>query len=121
MNVSLAILFILVKNIKYMGPLVHHVFFWLKNPNSREDKQCLIEGIKTLKNIEQVEAIHIGEPASTEVRDVIDGSYSVTEMLIFKNEEDEAIYQNHPIHLDFVEKHQHLWSKVLVYDSKSVL
>jgi hypothetical protein len=104
-----------------MGPLIHHVFFWLKNPNSEFDKQQLIESIKTLKNIEQVEGIHIGIPASTEVREVIDSSYSVTEMLVFANEEDEAIYQNHPIHLEFVENNKHLWSKVLVYDSISVL
>ncbi|GAA3655674.1 Dabb family protein [Flavivirga jejuensis] len=104
-----------------MGPLVHHVFFWLKNPDSLEDKQLLINGIKTLKTIEQVEDIHIGIPASTENRDVVDNSYSVTEMLIFANEADEATYQNHPIHLDFVKNHQHLWDKVLVYDSRSVL
>ena len=104
-----------------MGPLVHHVFFWLKNPDSLEDKQQLIDGIKTLKNIKEVSDIHIGEPASTEIRDVVDTSYSVTEMLIFANEADEAIYQNHQIHKDFVDNHQHLWRKVLVYDSKSIL
>lgn len=104
-----------------MGPLVHHVFFWLKNPNSEADKQELIKGIKTLGAINQVEAIHVGTPASTEERDVVDTSFSVTEMLIFANEEDEAIYQNHQIHLDFVKNHAHLWSKVLVYDSKHVL
>lgn len=104
-----------------MGPLVHHVFFWLKNPESLEDKQQLIEGIKTLKTIEQVADFHIGVPASTEQRDVVETTYSVTEMLIFANEEDEAIYQNHQIHQEFVDKYQHLWSKVLVYDSKSVI
>lgn len=104
-----------------MGPLVHHVFFWLKNPNSEADKQELIKGLKTLGTIGQVESIHVGIPASTEERDVVDTSFSVTEMLIFANEEDEAIYQNHPIHLDFVKNHAHLWSKVLVYDSKCVL
>jgi hypothetical protein len=102
-----------------MKPLVHHVFFWLKHQDSEEDKQQLIEGIKTLKNIPQVNNIHI--PASTEERDVIDSSYSVTEMLTFANEEDEAIYQNHPIHSKFVKSHEHLWRKVLVYDSRSVL
>ncbi|MEP3836855.1 MAG: Dabb family protein [Algibacter sp.] len=104
-----------------MGPLVHHVFFWLKNPESLEDKQQLIEGIKKLKSIEQVADIHIGVPASTEKRDVVENSYSVTEMLIFANEHDEAVYQKHKTHQEFVEEHQHLWSKVLVFDSKSVM
>ncbi|WP_299554386.1 Dabb family protein [Seonamhaeicola sp.] len=104
-----------------MGPIVHHVFFWLKQPDSLEDRQQLIDGIKTLGAIEQVNDIHVGVPASTEERGVVDSSFSVTEMLIFANEENEAIYQNHPIHLEFVKNHEHLWNKVLVYDSKSVL
>ena len=33
-------------------PVVHHVFFWLKNPESKEDKDKLIAGIKALKKIE---------------------------------------------------------------------
>ncbi|MDO7173575.1 Dabb family protein [Mariniflexile sp. AS56] len=104
-----------------MGPLVHHVFFWLKNPKSETDKKQLIEGIKTLKSIPEVEDIHVGIPASTEKRDVVDNSFSVTEMLTFLSEADEAIYQAHPIHLKFVENNQHLWDKVLVYDSKSII
>jgi len=27
--------------------LVHHVFFWLKNPDSEKDRKQLIEGLKT--------------------------------------------------------------------------
>lgn len=103
-----------------MGPIVHHVFFWLKHPDSAEDKQRLIEGIETLGQIEQVMDIHVGVPASTEDRAVVDNSFSVTELLTFANEEDEATYQNHPIHAEFVKNHEHLWEKVLVYDSRGV-
>ncbi len=104
-----------------MGPVVHHVFFWLKRPNSEEDKLKLIEGIRTLAKVETVEHLHVGLPASTEIRDVVDNSFSVTEMLIFASEEDEAIYQSHPIHKAFVKNCGHLWRKVLVYDSRSVV
>ena len=100
--------------------VVHHVFFWLKNPDSEEDKKSLISGIKTLAEIETVQHIHIGKPASTEIREVVDNSFSVTEMLIFKNEEDEAIYQIHPIHKKFVENCSHLWERVVVYDSRMI-
>ena len=103
-----------------MAPLIHHVFFWLKQPDTLKDKQQLIEGLKTLESIEQVKGIHIGEPASTEAREVLDSSFSVTLMLIFANETDEGIYQKHPIHKDFVENHKHLWGKILVYDSRSI-
>ena len=45
--------------------LLHHVFFWLKNPGSAEDRATLIAGIKKLGAIETVRAIHVGIPAST--------------------------------------------------------
>ena len=100
--------------------VVHHVFFWLKNKDSEEDKQALIAGIRKLGKIEQVQNLHVGLPADTEQRGVVDGSFSVTEMLIFENEEDEAIYQAHPKHKEFVANCEHLWEKVLVYDSREV-
>ena len=56
--------------------LAHHVFFWLKNPGSKEDLEKLIAGLRTLAKIETIKAIHIGVPASTEVRPVVDNSYS---------------------------------------------
>ncbi|MEX2231428.1 MAG: Dabb family protein, partial [Cyclobacteriaceae bacterium] len=45
--------------------LAHHVFFWLKNPDSTEDLNKLLAGLKTLERIESVRRIHIGIPAST--------------------------------------------------------
>jgi hypothetical protein len=56
------------------APLVHHVFFWLKNPTSKEDLAKLLEGLRTLKKIETIKMLHIGVPASTEKRDVVDNS-----------------------------------------------
>ncbi|WP_016956648.1 Dabb family protein [Catenovulum agarivorans] len=98
----------------------HTVFFWLKNPDSVEDLNKLIEGLKTLGQIEQVKAIHIGVPASTEQREVVVNSYQVSELLMFENVEDEKIYQSHPTHQAFVENYSHLWQKVEVYDSVAV-
>ena len=45
--------------------LVHHVFFWLKNPASKEDLAALLKGLATLKQIETVRGSHFGVPAST--------------------------------------------------------
>ena len=45
--------------------VIHHVFFWLKNPNSEADKLKLKEGLKTLEAIKEVKKLYIGEPAST--------------------------------------------------------
>lgn len=95
---------------------VHHVYFWLKNPESKEDLQKLIEGLKKLTKINYIRMFHIGVPADTN-RDVIDTSYSISWLNIFDNKEDEEKYQVDPIHLKFVEECSPLWSKVVVYDS----
>jgi len=97
--------------------LVHHVFFWLKNPASAEDRNKLIAGLKSLSKIETIRMIHIGVPASTEKRDVVDNSYSVSELMLFDNLEGQQTYQDHPIHQKFIKEHAHLWDKVVVYDS----
>lgn len=100
--------------------LAHHVFFWLKNPSSKEDLNKLIEGLRTLEKIETVKGIHIGVPASTEKRDVVDNSYQASELLFFDDVAGQDAYQVHPIHKKFVENYSHLWEKVIVYDSIAV-
>jgi hypothetical protein len=103
-----------------MPKLLHHVFFWLKNPDSKEDLEKLIAGVKALAAIETVRSIHVGVPASTEKREVVDNSYHVSELLGFDDVAGQDIYQVHPLHKKFVDEHQHLWSKVVVYDALAV-
>ena len=100
--------------------LAHQVYFWLKNPESSQDREKLIAGIRTLTKIETVREIFIGVPASTEKREVVDNSFSVSELIFFDDVEGQNIYQGHPIHLKFVEECSPLWEKVIVYDSTSV-
>ncbi|MFO7257003.1 MAG: Dabb family protein [Bacteroidota bacterium] len=100
--------------------LAHHVFFWLKNPNSKEDRDKLIAGLKTLEKIETVRSLRIGVPASTEKRDVVDNTYSVSELMLFDDVEGQNAYQVHPIHKKFVEDCSHLWERVVVYDAIDV-
>ncbi len=100
--------------------LIHHVFFWLKNPDSKEDLKKLLEGLKTLSKIETVRKIHIGVPASTEKRDVVDSSYSASELLFFDDPAGQKVYQDHPIHQAFVKNCSQLWEKVVVYDVMDV-
>ncbi|HEY8398538.1 MAG TPA: Dabb family protein [Flavihumibacter sp.] len=95
---------------------IHHVFFWLKNPSSEEDKKQLIEGLRKLTKAKTISSWHIGVPADTH-RDVIERSYQVSWMLLFKSDADQAAYQIDPVHLKFVEECSHLWEKVIVYDS----
>ena len=98
---------------------IHHVYFWLKNPSSEEDRQKLIEGLEKLTKVKTIKMFHIGKPADTN-RDVIDTTYSISWMLVFDDKASEESYQVDPIHLNFVETCKHLWEKVVVYDSVDV-
>ncbi len=100
--------------------VIHHVFFWLKNPKSIEDRDKLIEGVRTLEKIETIRGLHVGIPAETPKRAVVDSSYHVTELLFFDDLEGQSTYQDHQIHKDFVANYGHLWKKVVVYDSATV-
>ena len=100
--------------------LVHHVFFWLKNPTSVEDRDKLVKGVQSLSKIETIKMLHVGIPASTEKRDVVDNSYHVSELMFFDTVEDQKTYQDHPIHQKFIQEHSALWDKVVVYDTMQV-
>lgn len=100
--------------------LVHHVFFWLKNPGSAEERDKLIEGLKSLSAIDVIQKLHVGIPAATEKRDVVDASWAVSELMLFNNVEDQKTYQSHPVHLAFIKNYSHLWDKVVVYDVEEV-
>lgn len=95
---------------------IHHVFFWLKNTGNQQDLSQLIEGLKKLSKVPEIQDFNIGIPANTN-REVIDSSYSVSWLLLFKNAEDQEVYQTHPIHLKFIEECSDLWRKVIVYDA----
>ena len=100
--------------------LIHHVFFWLKNPGSKDDLEKLLNGLKTLAKIETVKNIHIGVPADTAKRSVVESSYAVSELLFFDDLAGQKTYQDHPFHLDFIKNCSHLWDKVVVYDVMGV-
>jgi hypothetical protein len=98
---------------------IHHVYFWLKNPDSAADRTKLVEGLKKLSKVKTIKMFHIGQPADTK-RDVIDSSYAVSWFTLFDNAADQASYQTDPIHLKFIEECSNLWTKVVVYDSVDV-
>lgn len=95
---------------------IHHVYFWLNNPDSTEDFKKLVDGLEKLSKVKTIKMSHIGKPAGTN-RDVIDGSYSISWLLLFENRADQDSYQTDPIHLKFIDECKHLWKKVVVYDS----
>jgi hypothetical protein len=98
---------------------VHHVYFWLKEPQSKEAAAKLVEGLEGLSKVKTIQMFHIGKPADTN-REVIERSYAISWLVLFKDKADQDSYQVDPIHLKFVEQYAHLWSKVVVYDSVDV-
>lgn len=98
---------------------IHHVYFWLKNPDSKTDLEQLVAGLKKLSKVNTLQQFHIGKPAAAK-RDVIESSYAVSWYTKFANTADEERYQTDPIHLKFIEECSHLWSKVVVYDSVDI-
>lgn len=98
-------------------PVVHHVFFWLKNPDSKEDRAKLVAGVKSLSKIPTVKELRVGVVASTEKRDVVDNSWAVSELMFFSDLAGQEAYQTHPIHLEFIKNCSPLWDKVIVYDA----
>ncbi len=98
---------------------IHHVYFWLNSPESREDFEELVAGLRKLSAVKTIKTFYIGKPADTN-RDVIDRSYSVSWLLLFNNKADQDSYQTDPVHLKFVDECKHLWKKVVVYDTVNV-
>lgn len=98
------------------NPFIHQVYFYLKNTNSLEDRDKLVEGLEKLSKVSTIQQHYIGFPASTN-RPVIEKGYAVSWTCMFNNMEDEEQYQQDPIHLKFIEEYGHLWEKVIVYDA----
>ncbi len=95
---------------------IHHVFFWLQEPDNKGALDQLIAGLRRLSGAEIIRECHIGKPANT-YRDVVERSYSVSWMVVFDTAADQDRYQKDPMHLRFIEECSHLWRRVVVYDS----
>lgn len=95
---------------------VHHVFFYLHNPESEADQATLLEGLTKLAQCPTIKLSHIGTPADTN-RSVIERTYAYSWLCFFDSPADEEAYQNDPIHDDFRVNYAHLWEKVVIYDS----
>lgn len=95
---------------------IHHVFFWLKEPESTTACARFEKGLQELVKVPLIKSYHIGKPVQSP-REVVDDSFTYSYMAFFSGKEDQDAYQTHPIHLKFVEDCQDLWEKVVVYDA----
>ena len=97
--------------------LIHTVFFWLNEEVSPEEREAFMAGCRELGQIEAVAGVHVGPPAPTPDRDVVDHSYDVALILHFEDMVAHDGYQEAPAHQDFIDAYQHLWERVQVYDT----
>lgn len=95
---------------------VHHVFFWLHDPQNEEVRKAFQEGLEKLVTIETIKFKHLGIPADTD-RPIIDTSYAYSLLVAFDDKAGHDIYQEHPVHKEFIANCEQYWSKVQIYDS----
>jgi hypothetical protein len=99
--------------------MAHIVYFWAKPDLSASDRQKFEAGLNSLLKIKSLKQGHLGKPAATEARDVVDKSFNYTLMLFFDDVKGHDAYQIDPIHLKFVEENKQYWTRVIVYDSET--
>ena len=107
-----------IQSDRIKGDFLHMVFFWLKNPNDQKDRQSFENVLKEFISTNPQVVSHIGRPAETN-RPVVDFSYTYSLVVSFPDLKTHDAYQADPSHLLFIEKAQHLWNKVQIYDSVS--
>ncbi|ASV29644.1 stress responsive protein [Maribacter cobaltidurans] len=109
------------KEMKEFDPHFNHtVFFWLKNPDSEADRTAFVKSLtKFLDNSGYAKTKFIGKPPKAS-RDVVDGSFTFSLMVSFESAEAQQAYQDEAPHKVFIEESEHLWEKVIVYDSQGI-
>ena len=98
--------------------LVHTVYFWLKPELTAAQRAEFRRGVESLGGIKAVEKVHVGTPAATERRPIIDHTYSVALTVLCQNVAAHDAYQVDPIHLAFVEQFKTFWTRVQIYDAE---
>lgn len=102
--------------IELKNSFIHHVYFWLKEPDNKEACKRFEEGLKLLITIPEIKLYHIGKAVESP-RDVVDDSFTYSYMVAFNNKADQDAYQVHPTHLKVIEEYGDLWGKVIIYDA----
>lgn len=98
----------------------HTVYFWLANPDSQKDRTAFETSLqKFLDNSAYAKTKFIGKPPRAS-RDVVDGSFTYSLIVTFESAEAQQNYQDEAPHKLFVEESSKLWTKVIVYDSKTI-
>ena len=97
---------------------VHVVYFWMKPGAPDGARSKLVEECRTyLGKIPTVRHIWTGRPAMTP-REVVDNSYDVGLCVVLDDAAGHDVYQEHPLHKEFIARNREHWKRVQVYDFK---
>jgi len=94
----------------------HVVIFWTDPKKANAADELLAGAKKYLAGIPGILHFHIGKMVPSH-RAVVDQSYQLALNVVFTDKQAQDIYQEHPLHLEFVEKaFKPNCVKVVVYD-----
>ena len=96
--------------------LLHLVYFWLRDDLDDAERERFETGLRGLLTIDGLADGHIGTPADTAPRPVVDASYDYALVTYFADVAAHDRYQQDPVHQAFLET-KPLWSRVQVYDT----
>jgi hypothetical protein len=95
---------------------VHHVVYWMKNPDSAEDLDKLVAGLKKLCSVKIIKFWQVGKPVAYN-KDVMEKSFAVSLLMVFDQKSDLDVYHADPIHQEFVKECGQLWGKKIGFGS----
>lgn len=99
-----------------LTPLSHVVIFWTHPENPGAADELVAGANQYLKSIPGVVTFHVGKMVASH-RPVVNQTYQVGLNIVFASKEAQDAYQNHPSHLEFVDKvFKRLCKGVMVYD-----
>jgi hypothetical protein len=98
--------------------LIHTVFFWLKPELTAAQRAEFRRGVETLAAIQHVDVVHVGAPAATPDRPVVDKTFAIGLTVICRDVAAHDAYQADPVHQAFVARFQHYWTRVQIYDAE---
>lgn len=98
--------------------LVHSVYFWLKPESTPEHRTAFRRGLESLRGIQGVESLHVGRPAATAARPVIERSYDFALIAALKDMAAHDAYQIDPLHKAFLQEFSSCWDRVLIFDAE---
>ena len=95
---------------------IHTVYFYISPGASQDARAQLLRDCREyLGKIEVVRHLWAGVPAMTP-RDVVDNTYGVGLTVVLDDTKGHDVYQEHPLHKEFIARNKTTWNRVQIYD-----